>query len=59
MMMVRVSSNAMKTGVMRDWGGEAIRVMQGGDEKPLIGEDTPCSTTEHILQGGVAVPGAV
>jgi len=27
----------------------AIRLAQGGDERPLIGKDTPVSTTEHIL----------
>ena len=49
-MVGKIGRKGVRTGVLcANWGGETIRVVQGGDEKPLIGKDTPVSTTEHIL----------
>ena len=41
-----------RNGVLwRNWGGEAIRVVQGGDEKPLIGKDTPVQLQSISYKG--------
>jgi len=42
MMMGKLGRKGIKTEVLwTKWGGEAIRLVQGGDEKPLMGKDTP------------------
>jgi len=34
-----------------NWGGETIRVVQGGGEKPVIGKDTPVQLQSISYKG--------
>ena len=51
-MMGKMGGKAIKRGVLSgNWGGEAIRLVQGGDEKPLIGMDTPVQLQSISYKG--------
>ena len=47
-----------REGLWRKWGGEAIRLVQGGDEKPLIGKDTPVQLRSISYKGLLSPSGA-